>query len=118
MGDTTFSVIAEQPKAAMVALPLSLTAEIIAGWLVGRSNWIDLTPNPSKHYEIALVTGRAHRQGYCHVIFVTPGLTIGVTQLTGIGIFTVRSSYLVFTIALIATFFRGLLNGRHPHSKK
>ena len=57
MGDTTFSVIAEQPKAAMVALPLSLTAEIIAGWLVGRSNWIDLTPNPSKHYEIALVTG-------------------------------------------------------------
>ena len=118
MGDTTFSVIAEQPKAAMVALPLSLTAEIIAGWLVGRSNWIDLTPNPSKHYEIALVTGRAHPQGYCHVIFVTPGLTIGVTQLTGIGIFTVYSSYLVFTIALIATFFGGPLYGRHPHSKK
>ena len=114
IGDTTFSVIAEQPKAAMVALPLSLTAEIIAGWLVGHSNWIDLTPNPSKHYEIALVTGKAH----CHVIFVAPGLTIGVTRLTGIGIFTVRSSYLVFTIALIATFFRGLLYGRHPHSKK
>jgi|TARA_B110000208_G_scaffold19861_1_gene24614 hypothetical protein len=46
MGDTTFSVIAEQPKAAMVALPLSLTAEIIAGWLVDRSNWMDLTPKP------------------------------------------------------------------------
>jgi hypothetical protein len=42
--DTTFSVIAKQPKAAMVVLPLSLTAEIIAGWLVDRSNWMDLTP--------------------------------------------------------------------------
>ena len=117
MGDTTFSVIAEQPKAAMVALPLSLTAEIIAGWLVGRSNWIDLTPNPSKHYEIALVTGKAHWQGYCHVIFVASGLTIGVTRLTGIGIFTVCSSYLVFTIALIATFLGAFIWATSPLKK-
>jgi hypothetical protein len=101
----------------MVVLPLSLTAEIIAGWLVDRSNWMDLTPNPSKHYEIALVTGRGHWQGYFHVIFVAPGLTIGVTQLTGIGIFTVCSSYLVFTIALIATFLGGFYMGDIPTQK-
>ena len=59
VGGATFSVTAKQPKAAMVVLPLFLTAEIIAGWLVDRSNWIDLTPNPSKRYEIALVIGRA-----------------------------------------------------------
>jgi hypothetical protein len=48
---------------------------------------------------------------------VAPGLTIGVTQLTGIGIFTVCSSYLVFTIALIATFWGAFIWATSPLKK-
>ena len=107
VGGATFSVTAKQPKAAMVVLPLFLTAEIIAGWLVDHFNWIDLTLKPSKHYEAALLIGRVGWQDYGYLIFVASGLTIGVTQLTNVGISTVCSSYLVFTNALIDTFLGG-----------
>ena len=57
MGDAAFLLIATRPDAALVVVPLSLAVGVIAGWLVDRFNRIDLTPDTSRHCEIAPVIG-------------------------------------------------------------
>ena len=104
MGDAAFLLIAIRPEAALVILPLSFTVGIVVGWLVDRFNKIDLTPDPSKHCEIAPVIGKVRLQDYGYVLLAIPGLAIGVTQLSGADIFAIYNSYLVFTVALIGTF--------------
>ncbi|MDC0634349.1 putative manganese transporter [Planktomarina sp.] len=104
MGDAAFLLIAIRPEAALVVLPLSFTVGIVAGWLVDRFNKIDLTPDPSKHCEIAPVIGKVRWQDYGYALIVAPGLIIGITQLSGANIFVIYNPSLIFIIALTGTF--------------
>lgn len=79
MGDAAFLLIAIRPEAALVVLPLSFTVGIVAGWIVDRFNKIDLTPDPSKHCEIAPVIGKVRWQDYGYALIAAPGLIIGIT---------------------------------------
>ena len=104
MGDAAFLLIAIRPEAALVVLPLSFTVGIVAGWIVDRFNKIDLTPDPSKHCEIAPVIGKVRWQDYGYALIVAPGLIIGITQLSGANIFAIYNPSLIFIIALTGTF--------------
>ena len=104
MGDAAFLLIAIRPEAALVVLPLSFTVGIVAGWVVDRFNKIDLTPDPSKHCEIAPVIGKVRWQDYGYALIVAPGLIIGITQLSGANIFAIYNPSLIFIIALTGTF--------------
>ena len=104
MGDAAFLLIAIRPEAALVVLPLSFTVGIVAGWIVDRFNKIDLTPDPSKHCEIAPVIGKVRWQDYGYALIAAPGLIIGITQLSGANIFTIYNPSLIFIIALTGTF--------------
>ena len=104
MGDAAFLLIAIRPEAALVVLPLSFTVGIVAGWIVDRFNKIDLTPDPSKHCEIAPVIGKVRWQDYGYALIVAPGLIIGITQLSGANIFAIYNPSLIFIIALAGTF--------------
>tara|TARA_B110000483_G_scaffold233968_1_gene303407 strand:- start:1482 stop:2624 length:1143 start_codon:yes stop_codon:yes gene_type:complete len=104
MGDAAFLLIAIRPEAALVVLPLSFTVGIVAGWIVDRFNKIDLTPDPSKHCEIAPVIGKVRWQDYGYALIAAPGLIIGITQLSGANIFAIYNPSLIFIIALAGTF--------------
>jgi len=104
MGDAAFLLIAIRPEAALVVLPLSFTVGIVAGWIVDRFNKIDLTPDPSKHCEIAPVIGKVRWQDYGYALIAAPGLIIGITQLSGANIFAIYNPSLIFIIALTGTF--------------
>ena len=104
MGDAAFLLIAIRPEAALVVLPLSFTVGIVAGWIVDRFNKIDLTPDPSKHCEIAPVIGKVRWQDYGYALIVAPGLIIGITQLSGANIFAIYNPSLIFIIALTGAF--------------
>ncbi|MDA9237830.1 putative manganese transporter [Planktomarina sp.] len=104
MGDAAFLLIAIRPEAALVVLPLSFTVGIVAGWIVDRFNKIDLTPDPSKHCEIAPVIGKVRWQDYGYALIAAPGLIIGITQLSGANIFAIYNPSLIFMIALTGTF--------------
>ena len=104
MGDAAFLLIAIRPEAALVVLPLSFTVGIVAGWIVDRFNKIDLTPDPSKHCEIAPVIGKVRWQDYGYALIAAPGLIIGITQLSGANIFAIYNPSLIFIIALTGAF--------------
>ena len=104
MGDAAFLLIAIRPEAALVVLPLSFTVGIVAGWVVDRFNKIDLTPDPSKHCEIAPVIGKVRWQDYGYALIAAPGLIIGITQLSGANIFAIYNPSLIFIIALTGAF--------------
>ena len=104
MGDAAFLLIAIRPEAALVVLPLSFTVGIVAGWIVDRFNKIDLTPDPSKHCEIAPVIGKVRWQDYGYALIAAPGLIIGITQLSGANIFAIYNPSLIFIISLTGTF--------------
>ena len=104
MGDAAFLLIATRPDAALVVVPLSLTVGVIAGWLVDRFNRIDLTPDTSRHCEIAPVIGPTRWQDYAYVFIAAPGLAIGITQITGTDIFAIYSTNLIFAVALAGSF--------------
>ena len=104
MGDAAFLLIAIRPEAALVVLPLSFTVGIVAGWIVDHFNKIDLTPDPSKHCEIAPVIGKVRWQDYGYALIAAPGLIIGITQLSGANIFAIYNPSLIFIIALTGTF--------------
>jgi hypothetical protein len=104
MGDAAFLLIAVRPEAALVVLPLSFSVGIVAGWIVDRFNKIDLTPDPSKHCEIAPVIGKVRWQDYGYALIAAPGLIVGVTQLSGVDIFVIYNPSLIFIIALTGTF--------------
>jgi hypothetical protein len=114
MGDAAFLLIAIRPEAALVVLPLSFGVGIIAGWIVDRFNKIDLTPDPSKHCEIAPVIGKVRWQDYGYALIVAPGLIVGVTQLSGADIFVLYNPSLIFTIALTGTFLGIFIWGTSP----
>ena len=104
MGDAAFLLIAIRPEAALVVLPLSFTVGIVAGWIVDRFNKLDLSPDPSKHCEIAPVIGKVRWQDYGYAFIAAPGLIIGITQLSGTNIFAIYNPSLIFIIALTGTF--------------
>jgi hypothetical protein len=104
MGDAAFLLIATRPDAALVVVPLSLAVGVIAGWLVDRFNRIDLTPDTSIHCEIAPVIGPTRWQDYAYLFIAAPGLAVGITQITGAGIFALYGTSLVFVVALAGSF--------------
>ena len=104
MGDAAFLLIATRPDAALVVVPLSFSVGIISGWLVDRFNKIDLSSDTAKHCDIAPVIGRTRWQDYGYSLIAVPGLTIGITQITGYNIFEIFGSVPIFTISLAGTF--------------
>ena len=79
MGDAAFLLIATRPDAALVVVPLSLTVGVIAGWLVDRFNRIDLTPDTSRHCEIAPVIGPTRWQDYAYV-FIPSSIKVNIIK--------------------------------------
>ena len=79
MGPAAFLLIATRPDAAPVVVPLSLAVGVIASWLVDRFNCIDLTPDTSRHCEIAPVIGPTRWRDYAYLFIAAPGLAVGIT---------------------------------------
>ena len=79
MGHAAFLLIAARPDEALVVVPLSLAVGVFAGWLVDRFNRIRLTPDTSRHCEIASVIGPTRWRDYAYLFIAAPGLAVGIT---------------------------------------
>ena len=102
MGDAAFLLIATRPDAALVVLPLSFVVGILSGWFVDRFNRIDLTPDTSKHCELAPLIGKSRARDYGYLLLGAPGLIVGGAQLGQVNI-TSLLGFPVEWLALIGT---------------
>lgn len=103
MGDAAFLLIATRPDAALVVLPVSFVVGVLSGWIVDRFNTIDLTPDTSRHCEIAPCIGKTRPQDYLYFALAIPGLYVGGAQLGQVIVETVLGVPVVW-LAVVGTF--------------
>lgn len=81
MGDAAFLLLATQPEAAAIVLPLSLFVGIISGYVV---DWLGIGKNtgaPRAMREIAPAIGAPRLRDYAYIALVVPGLCLGIAQI-------------------------------------
>jgi hypothetical protein len=85
MGDAAFLLLATRPDAAAVILPLSLVVGTLTGWIVDRFNKVTFAPSGETCAVVAPI-GRIRAKDWVYLMFILPGLVVGVAQLAQITI--------------------------------
>ncbi|MBB4020777.1 MULTISPECIES: putative manganese transporter [Actibacterium] len=85
MGDAAFLLLATRPDAAAVILPLSLVVGTLTGWIVDRFNKVTFAPSGDTCAVVAPI-GRIRAKDWVYLMFILPGLVVGVAQLAQITI--------------------------------
>ncbi len=103
MGDAAFLLIATRPDAAAVLLPISLTAGVIAGWLIDWLRGDELNAVPGGACNAPHLIGKGRARDLVYLLIVLPGLIIGVADLANVDIGAVFGDTLPLLLGLGGT---------------
>lgn len=81
MGDAAFLLIATNPEAAMVVLPISFVVGITSGWIIDRFVKTEYRSEISQHCETAPLLGRIRLRDLAYLGLAAPGLIVGAAQI-------------------------------------
>ncbi len=108
MGDAAFLLIAKDPAAAAVVLPISFVVGILSGWVVDRVNKIEFPSDPNKSAALAPEIGSIKPHHWAFAAFALPGLIVGILDLANQDIEAIFGTNTLLFLGLGGTFV-GLL---------